>query len=124
MNPLKAGDIAPKFSLPDQDGEPWVTDFRTRVLVYFYPKAMTPGCTVQACGLRDNMDELKKAGVDVLGISTDKPEKLSRFAEKELLNFTLLSDEDHPKSEQFGVWGEKVLHGQKPTMAFIASASD
>ncbi len=92
MNPLKAGDIAPKFSLPDQDGEQVnLTDFQgQRVLVYFYPKAMTPGCTVQACGLRDNMDELKKAGVDVLGISTDKPEKLSRFAEKELLNFTLL----------------------------------
>ena len=62
-----------------------MTDFQgQRVLVYFYPKAMTPGCTVQACGLRDNMDELKKAGVDVLGISTDKPEKLSRFAEKVL----------------------------------------
>ena len=85
MNPLKAGDIAPKFSLPDQDGEQVnLTDFQgQRVLVYFYPKAMTPGCTVQACGLRDNMDELKKAGVDVLGISTDKPEKLSRFAEKD-----------------------------------------
>ncbi|MDU7373186.1 MAG: thioredoxin-dependent thiol peroxidase [Klebsiella michiganensis] len=97
MNPLKAGDIAPKFSLPDQDGEEVnLTDFQgQRVLVYFYPKAMTPGCTVQACGLRDNMDDLKKAGVEVLGISTDKPEKLSRFAEKELLNFTLLSDEDH-----------------------------
>ena len=92
MNPLKAGDIAPKFSLPDQDGEQVnLTDFQgQRVLVYFYPKAMTPGCTVQACGLRDNMDELKKVGVEVLGISTDKPEKLSRFAEKELLNFTLL----------------------------------
>ncbi len=64
-----------------------MTDFQgQRVLVYFYPKAMTPGCTVQACGLRDNMDELKKVGVEVLGISTDKPEKLSRFAEKELLN--------------------------------------
>ncbi|WP_312546721.1 redoxin domain-containing protein, partial [Pantoea eucalypti] len=77
MNPLKAGDTAPAFSLPDQDGEHVnLTDFQgQRVLVYFYPKAMTPGCTVQACGLRDNMDELKKAGVEVLGISTDKPEK-------------------------------------------------
>ena len=90
MNPLKAGDIAPKFSLPDQDGEQVnLTDFQgQRVLVYFYPKAMTPGCTVQACGLRDNMDELKKAGVDVLGISTDKPEKLSRFAEKSFMGKT------------------------------------
>ena len=89
MNPLKAGDIAPKFSLPDQDGEQVnLTDFQgQRVLVYFYPKAMTPGCTVQACGLRDNMDELKKAGVDVMGISTDKPEK-------------------------FGVWGEKSFMGK------------
>lgn len=72
---------------------------------------MTPGCTVQACGLRDNMDELKKAGVDVLGISTDKPEKLSRFAEKELLNFTLLSDEDHQCANN-SASGGKVLHGQ------------
>lgn len=71
---------------------------------------MTPGCTVQACGLRDNMDQLK-AGVEVLGISTDKPEKLSRFVEKEVLNFTLLSDEDHRVCEQFGVWGEKVIYG-------------
>ncbi|MDU4182984.1 thioredoxin-dependent thiol peroxidase [Enterobacter sp.] len=96
MNPLKAGDIAPKFSLPDQDGEQVnLTDFQgQRVLVYFYPKAMTP------------------VGVEVLGISTDKPEKLSRFAEKELLNFTLLSDEDHQVCEQFGVWGEKSFMGK------------
>ena len=67
---------------------------------------------VQACGLRDNMDDLKKAGVEVLGISTDKPEKLSRFAEKELLNFTLLSDENHQVCEQFGVWGEKSFMGK------------
>ncbi|CNJ25810.1 peroxiredoxin bcp [Yersinia aldovae ATCC 35236] len=114
MSPLKAGDIAPKFSLPDQDGEQIsLADFQgQRVLVYFYPKAMTPGCTVQACGLRDNMDELKSAGVEVLGISTDKPEKLSRFVEKELLNFTLLSDENHQVAEQFGVWGEKSFMGK------------
>lgn len=84
MTTLKAGDIAPKFGLPDQDGEQVnLADFQgQRVLVYFYPKAMTPGCTVQACGLRDSMDELKTFGVEVLGISTDKPEKLSRFTEK------------------------------------------
>src|SRR5476651_357621 len=113
-NPLKAGDTAPQFSLPDQDGEQIdLADFQgQKVLVYFYPKAMTPGCTVQACGLRDNMDVLKKAGVEVLGISTDKPEKLSRFAEKELLNFTLLSDADHQVAEQFGVWGEKSFMGK------------
>jgi len=114
MSPLKAGDPAPKFSLLDQDGEEInLADFQgQKVLVYFYPKAMTPGCTVQACGLRDNMDQLKKAGVEVLGISTDKPEKLSKFAEKELLNFTLLSDEDHQVSQQFGVWGEKTFMGK------------
>ena len=114
MSPLNAGDKAPLFSLPDQDGESIsLADYAgQRVLVYFYPKAMTPGCTVQACGLRDNMDELKQFNVEVLGISTDKPEKLSRFAEKELLNFTLLSDEDHAVAEAFGVWGEKQFMGK------------
>ena len=114
MNPLKAGDPAPQFSLPDQDGEQInLADFQgQKVLVYFYPKAMTPGCTVQACGLRDNMDQLKKAGVEVLGISTDKPEKLSKFAENELLNFTLLSDEDHQVCQAFGIWGEKTFMGK------------
>lgn len=73
---------------------------------------MTPGCTVQACGLRDEMETLREKGVEVLGISTDKPEKLSRFAEKELLNFALLSDEDHQVCEQFGVWGEKQFMGK------------
>lgn len=114
MTTLKAGDIAPQFSLPDQDGEPVnLTDFQgQKVLIYFYPKAMTPGCTVQACGLRDNMDDLKNYGVEVLGISTDKPEKLSRFVEKELLNFTLLADEDHQVAAKFGVWGEKSFMGK------------
>ncbi|HGN1705818.1 TPA: thioredoxin-dependent thiol peroxidase [Providencia rettgeri] len=114
MNPLKAGDKAPQFSLPDQDGEQInLSDYQgQRVLVYFYPKAMTPGCTVQACGLRDEMDTLKAKGVEVLGISTDKPEKLARFAEKEMLNFTLLSDEDHQVCEQFGIWGEKQFMGK------------
>lgn len=101
-----------------------MTDFQgQRVLVYFYPKAMTPGCTVQACGLRDNMDDLKKAGVEMLGISTDKPEKLSRFAEKELLNFTLLSDEDHQVCEQFGIWGEKPLWGKPTTVSIVLASS-
>lgn len=89
-----------------------MTDFQgQRVLVYFYPKAMTPGCTVQASRLTPNI-RVGKVGVEVLGISTDKPEKLSRFAEKELLNFTLLSDEDHQVCEQFGVWGEKTFMGK------------
>ncbi|MCG3471373.1 thioredoxin-dependent thiol peroxidase [Xenorhabdus bovienii] len=114
MSQLKTGDKAPKFSLPDQDGETVsVSDFKgQRVLVYFYPKAMTPGCTVQACGLRDKMNELKEIGVEVLGISIDTPERLSRFAEKERLNFTLLSDVDHQVAEQFGVWGEKQFMGK------------
>lgn len=114
MNTLKIGDKAPKFSLPDQDGEQVsLSDFREqRVLIYFYPKAMTPGCTVQACGLRDSMEDLLKAGVEVLGISTDAPAKLSQFAEKELLNFTLLSDQQHQVAQQFGVWGEKKFMGK------------
>ncbi|UCQ58602.1 thioredoxin-dependent thiol peroxidase [Edwardsiella piscicida] len=114
MSPLQAGSIAPQFTLLDQDGEQiGLADFQgQRVLVYFYPKAMTPGCTVQACGLRDSMNELKQYGVEVLGISTDKPEKLSRFAEKELLNFTLLSDEEHRVAALFGVWGEKTFMGK------------
>ncbi|AOV97472.1 thioredoxin-dependent thiol peroxidase [Edwardsiella hoshinae] len=114
MSPLQAGSLAPQFTLLDQDGEQIsLADFQGQsVLVYFYPKAMTPGCTVQACGLRDSMAELKQLGVEVLGISSDKPEKLSRFAEKELLNFTLLSDEDHHVAEQFGVWGEKSFMGK------------
>lgn len=115
INPLKAGEKAPLFSLPDQDGEKVSSkDFKDqRVLIYFYPKAMTPGCTVQACNLRDNFDDFKQYNVAIVGISTDKPEKLSRFAEKELLNFTLLSDESHETAQAFGVWGEKEFMGKK-----------
>ncbi len=114
INPLKEGEIAPQFSLPDQDGELISSkDFKDqRILIYFYPKAMTPGCTVQACNLRDSIDEFKKYDVAIIGISTDKPEKLSRFSEKELLNFTLLSDENHELSEAFHVWGEKTFMGK------------
>ena len=95
IKPLNAGENIPQFSLPDQDGEVINSkEFKgQRVLIYFYPKAMTPGCTLQACNLRDNFDDFKKFEVAVVGISTDKPEKLSRFVEKELLNFILLSDE-------------------------------
>ncbi|GAA5108001.1 thioredoxin-dependent thiol peroxidase [Orbus sasakiae] len=114
INPLKAGEKAPLFSLPDQDGEEISSkDFKDqRVLIYFYPKAMTPGCTVQACNLRDNFEDFKKYNVAIIGISTDKPEKLSRFAEKELLNFTLLSDETHEVAQAFGVWGQKEFMGK------------
>ncbi|MCX8602216.1 MULTISPECIES: thioredoxin-dependent thiol peroxidase [unclassified Gilliamella] len=114
VNPLKEGEKAPQFSLPDQDGELISSkDFKgQRILIYFYPKAMTPGCTIQACNLRDSSDELKKYDVVVIGISTDKPEKLSRFADKELLNFTLLSDENHEVCQAFGTWGEKEFMGK------------
>lgn len=114
MQVLKEGVKAPAFSLPDQDGDIInLNDFAgQKVLVYFYPKAMTPGCTMQACALRDNRDTLKNRGVEVLGISPDKPEKLTRFIEKEMLNFTLLSDEDHAIAEAFGVWGEKKFMGK------------
>lgn len=114
MHPLTAGEIAPDFTLQDQDDESVsLSDYRGEsVLIYFYPKAMTPGCNVQARGLRDAMDQLKAHGVQVLGISTDKPEKLGRFVEKEVLNFTLLSDPDHKVCEQFGIWGEKKFMGK------------
>lgn len=114
IKPLKAGENIPQFSLPDQDGE--VINSKElkgqRVLIYFYPKAMTPGCTLQACNLRDNFDDFKKFEVAVVGISTDKPEKLSRFVEKELLNFILLSDEEHKVAQAFGVWGTKEFMGK------------
>ena len=114
VNPLKEGEKAPQFSLPDQDGEQIsLNDFKgQRVLIYFYPKAMTPGCTVQACNLRDSAEEFKKYEVIIIGISADKPEKLSRFMEKELLNFTLLSDDNHEVSQAFGAWGEKEFMGK------------
>ncbi|MBC9131036.1 thioredoxin-dependent thiol peroxidase [Frischella sp. Ac48] len=114
MKPLKAGENIPQFSLPDQDGEVINSkEFKgQRVLIYFYPKAMTPGCTLQACNLRDNFDDFKKFEVAVVGISTDKPEKLSRFVEKELLNFILLSDEEHKVAQAFGVWGTKEFMGK------------
>ncbi|MDT9587139.1 MAG: thioredoxin-dependent thiol peroxidase [Candidatus Arsenophonus melophagi] len=114
MSPLKTGDKAPQFSLPDQDGEIInLSDYiGQRVLIYFYPKAMTPGCTIQACGLRDAMDKLKKIGIVIFGISSDKPEKLLRFSEKEMLEFTLLSDQKHEVAKKFGVWGTKQFMGK------------
>ncbi|WP_032093644.1 thioredoxin-dependent thiol peroxidase [Necropsobacter rosorum] len=114
MNRLNAGAPAPHFQLPDQNNTPVsLTDFADKkVLVYFYPKALTPGCTTQACGLRDSKSELDKLGVAVVGISPDSPSKLAAFSEKKALNFTLLSDADHHVAEQFGVWGEKQFMGR------------
>ncbi|MFZ7156005.1 thioredoxin-dependent thiol peroxidase [Avibacterium avium] len=114
MQTLKAGDFAPHFSLLDQNEQPVaLTDFSgKKVLVYFYPKALTPGCTTQACGLRDTKAELEKHNVVILGISPDSPKKLANFAEKKSLNFILLSDPDHQVAEQFGVWSEKKFMGK------------
>lgn len=114
MKTLQAGDAVPQFTLNDQNNRPVsLAQFKGRkVLIYFYPKALTPGCTTQACGLRDAKNELEKLGVVILGISPDSPKKLAQFADKKDLNFTLLADEDHQVAEQFGVWGEKKFMGK------------
>lgn len=113
-NPLKQGQNAPHFSLLNQHNEMIsLSDFKgKKVLVYFYPKALTPGCTTQACGLRDVKAELEALNTVVVGISPDAPQKLANFEEKKALNFTLLSDETHQVAEQFGVWGEKKFMGR------------
>lgn len=115
MNTLTAGAKAPHFTLQDQHGNSVsLADSLKQgpVLVYFYPKASTPGCTVQACGLRDSKAELDSHNVTVFGISPDPVAKLAKFAEKQALNFTLLSDEDHSVADAFGVWGEKKFMGK------------
>lgn len=111
---LKQGQNAPHFSLLDQTGKQVsLSDFSgKKVLIYFYPKALTPGCTTQACNLRDSKSELEKLGVTIIGISPDLPTKLASFTEKKQLNFTLLSDPEHKVAEQFGVWGEKKFMGR------------
>lgn len=111
---LEVGKTAPEFTLMDQSGKKVsLKDFRgSKLLVYFYPKADTPGCTKQACSLRDYWGELKKAGVTVLGVSPDPVEKQHKFAEKYALNFALLSDPDHKVAEAYGVWDEKSLYGK------------
>ena len=121
-NRLAPGDQAPDFTLLDADGkEVSLSSFRgQRVIVYFYPAAMTPGCTKQACDFRDSLASLNSAGITVLGISPDKPAKLARFREKEGLTFPLLSDPDHAALEAYGAWGEKKLYG-KVTVGVIRS---
>jgi peroxiredoxin Q/BCP len=112
----KVGNLAPAFSLPDQNGEKIsLKQFRgdSNVVLYFYPKAMTPGCTVQACGLRDSQRELKKLDTVVLGVSPDPMTRLGKFIDKEGLNFTLLSDEDHAVAEKYGAWGLKKFMGRE-----------
>ncbi|MCR9941042.1 thioredoxin-dependent thiol peroxidase [Vibrio owensii] len=114
MNTLTAGSPAPAFSLLDQDGNTVsLGDFKgKKVLFYFYPKAMTPGCTTQAKGLRDVKAELDAHNVVVLGVSIDPVKRLGKFIERDELNFTLLSDADHAVADQFGVWGEKKFMGK------------
>lgn len=112
---LKPGDVAPDFTLMDQDGNAVsLHDFKGHnVVVYFYPKAMTPGCTVQACSIRDAKQELKDADIVVLGISADPVKKLKAFEDKQKLNFTLLSDEDKKVIEAYGSWGLKKFMGRE-----------
>jgi len=112
---IEAGDAAPDFELPDQDGRPVrLKDFRgQRVVVYFYPKADTPGCTTQACGVRDRKADYAQAGAVVLGVSPDPVAKVQKFHEKYALDFPLLADADHSVAEAFGVWIEKSMYGRK-----------
>jgi thioredoxin-dependent peroxiredoxin len=111
---LSVGDTAPAFSLTASDGSTVsLSDLRGRhVVVYFYPAAMTPGCTTQACDFRDSLDVLAKEGYAVVGISPDQPAKLAKFVERDQLTFPLLSDPDHEVLEQYGAWGEKTLYGR------------
>ncbi len=114
---LTAGDTAPDFTLPDADGKPVsLADYRgRRVVVYFYPAAGNPGCTKQACDFRDSLAELNGAGLDVLGISPDKPAKLAKFRDKEELTFPLLSDADKDVLNAWGTFGEKQMYGKTVT---------
>jgi peroxiredoxin Q/BCP len=119
---LQPGDTAPAFTLPDADGnEVSLADHKGRkVIVYFYPAALTPGCTKQACDFTDNLDVLASAGYDVIGISPDKPEKLAKFREKESLKITLAGDPDKTVIEAYGAYGEKKNYG-KTYMGVIRS---
>src|SRR3954462_12620500 len=112
---IEEGKKPPAFKLRDQDGNPVkLSDFKGRhVVLYFYPKADTPGCTTQACGVRDNAGSYESAGAVVLGVSPDPPERLRKFADKHALGFTLLSDPDHAVAEAYGVWVEKSMYGRK-----------
>lgn len=115
MQTLQVGMSAPLFTLHNQDDQAVSLEAclaKGQVLVYFYPKAATPGCTVQACGLRDTRSALDELNITVLGISPDPVAKLKRFEDKQSLNFDLLSDEDHSIADAFGVWGEKKFMGK------------
>jgi len=113
--PVAPGDPAPPFMLPDQDGdEVSLADLAGRtVVLYFYPKADTPGCTTQACGIRDRGAEYDAAGAVVVGVSPDPVAKIKRFHDRQGLNFTLLADEDHAVAEAYGTWVEKSMYGKR-----------
>jgi thioredoxin-dependent peroxiredoxin len=119
---LEPGDEAPDFTLADADGEQVsLSSLRgQQVIVYFYPAAMTPGCTKEACDFRDSIQSLAAAGVTVLGISPDKPAKLAKFRDRDSLNFPLLSDPDHKVEQAYGAYGQKTLYG-KTTVGVIRS---
>ena len=112
---LNPGDPAPDFTLPDQDGnDVSLSGLRGKtVVLYFYPKADTPGCTTQACGVRDHRADYDAAGAVVLGVSPDAPKKIAKFADKYGLGFTLLGDEDHSVAEAYGVWVKKSMYGRE-----------
>jgi peroxiredoxin Q/BCP len=120
---LEPGDRAPAFTLSDQDGNKVkLTDLKGEtVVVYFYPRAETSGCTTQACGIRDRGAEYRELGARVLGVSPDEPEALRKFADNQRLDFTLLADPDHKVAEKYGAWGEKSMYGKK-YMGIIRSA--
>jgi peroxiredoxin Q/BCP len=111
---LETGTKAPEFDLPDQDGQRVrLADLRGQtVVLYFYPKADTPGCTTQACSIRDHSADYADAGVTVLGVSPDTVADVKKFHDKQSLNFTLLADADHAVAEQYGVWAEKKNYGK------------
>jgi peroxiredoxin Q/BCP len=115
MEELKSGAAAPAFSLLDQDGKTVkLSDYSgKKLLLYYYPKADTPGCTTQACSIRDEMPNLSGSGVAAVGISPDKPEKLKKFKDKYDLNFPLLSDPDHKTADAYGTWGKKSMYGKE-----------
>jgi peroxiredoxin Q/BCP len=112
---IETGDKAPQFTLPDQDGnDVSLADFAGKtVVLYFYPKADTPGCTTQACGVRDHLPNYAEAGAVVIGVSPDPPRRVKRFVDKFDLDFTLLGDEDHAVCEAYGVWVEKSMYGRR-----------
>lgn len=115
MNLIQAGKKAPLFSLSDQDGKIHkLSDYKNNfVLIYFYPKDDTPGCTKEACSIRDNFPSFKKLGITVFGISADSEKSHKKFEEKYKLPFTLLSDPDHTVAEKFGAWGKKKFMGRE-----------